>query len=335
MKKILLIGTGGTIACGHSSDGLKPLLTPNQLLSYVKDCEAFCETEAIQLMNLDSTNIEPKHWLMMAACIEEHYNDFDGFVICHGTDTMAYTAAALSYLIQNSPKPIVITGAQKPIDLEDTDARVNLTDSLHLAACPKAKDVCVVFDGKIIAGTRAKKEHSKSYDAFASVNFPYLGTIYEGHVQLYFEEAKSEQPVQFYHEMKSEVCLLKLVPSMSAEVLDYMAQRSDAVIIESFGVGGLPVYENSNFFQVVRKWTEKGKVFVMGTQVAREGSNLSVYEVGKRVKENPGVIETYDMTLEAALTKLMWILAQTKDPDQIRRMFSGQVNHDILWNEKI
>lgn len=126
MRKILLIGTGGTIACGHSDDGLKPLLTPEQLLSYVQDSKEFCETDTIQLMNLDSTNIEPKHWLAMAACIEAHYDEYDGFVICHGTDTMAFTAAALSYLIQHSPKPIVITGAQHPIDLEDTDARVNL-----------------------------------------------------------------------------------------------------------------------------------------------------------------------------------------------------------------
>ena len=102
MRKILLIGTGGTIACGHSDDGLKPLLTPEQLLSYVQDSKEFCETDTIQLMNLDSTNIEPKHWLAMAACIEAHYDEYDGFVICHGTDTMAFTAAALSYLIQHS-----------------------------------------------------------------------------------------------------------------------------------------------------------------------------------------------------------------------------------------
>ena len=150
MRKILLIGTGGTIACGHSEDGLKPLLTPEQLLSYVQDSKDFCETDTIQLMNLDSTNIEPKHWLAMAACIEAHYDEYDGFVICHGTDTMAFTAAALSYLIQHSPKPIVITGAQHPIDLEDTDARVNLMDSLRFAASEKAHDVCVVLMGKLL-----------------------------------------------------------------------------------------------------------------------------------------------------------------------------------------
>ncbi len=334
MRKILLIGTGGTIACGHSEDGLKPLLTPEQLLSYVQDSKEFCETDTIQLMNLDSTNIEPKHWLAMAACIETHYDEYDGFVICHGTDTMAFTAAALSYLIQHSPKPIVITGAQHPIDLEDTDARVNLMDSLRFAASEKAHDVCVVFDGKIIAGTRAKKEHSKSYNAFASVNYPYLGMISDGRVLLYFEEPKEMGPVQFYHDMTASVGLVKLVPSMPADILDYVAGRCDAVIIEAFGVGGLPVYEHGSFFDVVHKWTHEGKVFVMATQVAREGSNLAVYEVGKKVKEEAGVMEAYDMTLEAVLTKLMWILPQTKDAGQVKRLLGQCINRDILWTRK-
>lgn len=334
MKKILLIGTGGTIACGHSDDGLKPLLTPKQLLSYVQDSKEFCTTDTIQLMNLDSTNIEPRHWIAMAACIEEHYEEYDGFVICHGTDTMAFTAAALSYLIQHSPKPVVITGAQHPIDMEDTDARVNLMDSLRLASSAKADNVSVVFDGKIIAGTRAKKERSKSYNAFSSVNYPYLGMISDGRVIHYFDEAKESGPVQFYHEMSSSVGLVKLVPSMSADFLDYMAQKCDAVIIEAFGVGGLPVYEQGNFFDVVHKWTHQGKVFVMATQVAREGSNLAVYEVGKKVKEEAGVMEAYDMTLEAVLTKLMWIMPQTNDPKQIKRLLGKCINRDILWTRE-
>ena len=292
------------------------------------------EKDTIQLMNLDSTNIEPKHWLAMAACIETHYDEYDGFVICHGTDTMAFTAAALSYLIQHSPKPIVITGAQHPIDLEDTDARVNLMDSLRFAASEKAHDVCVVFDGKIIAGTRAKKEHSKSYNAFASVNYPYLGMISDGRVILYFEEPKEMGPVQFYHDMTASVGLVKLVPSMPADILDYVAGRCDAVIIEAYGVGGLPVYEHGSFFDVVHKWKREGKVFVMATQVAREGSNLAVYEVGKKVKEEAGVMEAYDMTLEAVLTKLMWILPQTKDAGQVKRLLGQCINRDILWTRK-
>ena len=176
--------------------------------------------------------------------------------------------------------------------------------------------------------------HSKSYNAFASVNYPYLGMISDGRVLLYFEEPKEMGPVQFYHDMTASVGLVKLVPSMPADILDYVAGRCDAVIIEAFGVGGLPVYEHGSFFDVVHKWTHEGKVFVMATQVAREGSNLAVYEVGKKVKEEAGVMEAYDMTLEAVLTKLMWILPQTKDAGQVKRLLGQCINRDILWTRK-
>ena len=156
-KRILMIATGGTIASKRSDDGLKPLITSDELLGYVPDVTRFCHADAVQVLNIDSTNMQPKHWLLIAETIEKHYDAYDGFVVCHGTDTMAYTAAALSYLIQNSKKPIVITGAQKPIDLEITDAKTNLTDSLLFASCERAHDVNIVFDGKVIAGTRGKK----------------------------------------------------------------------------------------------------------------------------------------------------------------------------------
>lgn len=118
MKRILLLGTGGTIACKRTDKGLKPVITSDEILSYVPDSRSYCEIHSIQLMNIDSTNIQPCHWLAVEKAIEENYGQYDGFVITHGTDTMAYTAAALSYLIQHSPKPIIITGAQKPIDME-------------------------------------------------------------------------------------------------------------------------------------------------------------------------------------------------------------------------
>ena len=122
-KRILLLATGGTIASRKSDNGLKPQITPEELIEYIPQVKEICDVEAVQLLNLDSTNMEPSHWKLMVHAIWEHYDDFDGFVIAHGTDTMAYTAAALSYMVQNTKKPIVITGAQKPIDLEITDAK--------------------------------------------------------------------------------------------------------------------------------------------------------------------------------------------------------------------
>ncbi|MDO4296649.1 MAG: asparaginase [bacterium] len=335
MKRILLIATGGTIASkqGSKESGLTPVLTSEELLSYVPDAAAFCQTDTLQLINIDSTNMQPKHWLLICEAIESRYADYDGFVICHGTDTMAYTAAALSYLIQNSPKPIVITGAQKPIDLEITDAKTNLMDSLRFASHDKAYGVTLVFDGKVIAGTRAKKERTKSYNAFSSINFPYLAIIQEDHVLFYLDDkALLRSPVRFYHTLDSRIALLKLIPSTQASLLTSIASQHDAVIIESFGVGGLPTYDSGDFHKAVEQAVSQGKVIVMTTQVTREGSNMSIYEVGKSIKQQFGLLEAYDMTLEATVTKLMWILGQTKHPEEIRSLFYTTINRDILWH---
>jgi L-asparaginase len=332
MKKILMLGTGGTIACKRGDSGLKPLLTSNELLSYVPDAKQFCQADSIQILNIDSTNMQPKHWLIIAKAIESHYDDYDGFVICHGTDTMAYTAAALSYLIQNSQKPIVITGAQKPIDMENTDARTNLFDSLRFASDDRAHGVTIVFDGKAIAGTRGKKVRTKSYNAFSSINFPYIATIQDGHVIFYLDDKKTySDKLQIYKDLNPNVALMKLIPSMGAHVLDYMAEHYDAVIIESFGVGGLPSYDSGDFYNAIEKWISLGKTVVMTTQVTNEGSNMSVYEVGHSIKKEFGLLEAYDMTLEATVTKLMWILGHTQDQKKIREMFYQTVNRDILW----
>lgn len=332
MKRILLLGTGGTIACKRTKNGLKPVITSGEILSYVPESLGCCHIDAIQLMNIDSTSIQPAHWLSIASAIEAHYDGYDAFVITHGTDTMAYTAAALSYLIQHSQKPIVITGSQKPIDMENTDARTNLADSLLFASCPRAHDVNIVFNGKAIGGTRGKKERSKSYHAFSSINFPDVAVIQEEHILFYVDDKeKNRGPVKFFHGLDSNVGLLKLIPSTDASLLDYMAGHYDAVIIESFGVGGLPSYEEGDYHRAIARWTAMGKTVIMATQVTNEGSNMAVYEVGRNIKQEFGLLEAYDMTLEAAVTKTMWILAQTREPEEIRRLFYKTINRDVLW----
>lgn len=332
MKQILMIGTGGTIASTQTEQGLRPGLGTEDILRYIPAVQDVCEVDAIQVCSLDSTNVTPEHWKLLARTVEENYETYDGFVICHGTDTLAYTAAALSYMIRNSEKPIVITGAQKPIDLDVTDARTNLLDSLRFASCDRAHGVSIVFDGKVIAGTRGKKERTKSYNAFSSINFPYLAVIQEEHILFYIDDKwQDKETVRFYHDLDSRVALLKLIPSMGSSVLDYLAEHHDAVVIESFGVGGLPSYDSGDFYSSIEKWISQGKVIVMTTQVTQEGSNMSVYEVGQKIKNAFGLIESYDMTLEATVTKLMWILGQTREPDRIRELFYRTVNHDILW----
>ena len=171
MKKILMIGTGGTIASSKTiSGGLQRLLTSDEILMYIPSISQICEVETVQVCNMDSTNISPDIWVLLADTIRKHYDAYDGFVISHGTDTMAYTAAALSYLIQDSPKPIILTGAQRPISMEITDSKTNLYDSFLYASSDFASGVQIVFNGKVILGTRARKTHSKSFQAFSSIN---------------------------------------------------------------------------------------------------------------------------------------------------------------------
>ena len=330
-KKILLIGTGGTIASEMGESGLVPELTSKQLLRYIPDIEKICHVECEQLFSLDSTNIRPEHWARIAMVIKERYEEFDGFVISHGTDTMAYTSAALSYLIQGSKKPIVLTGAQKPINFETTDSKQNLRDALTVAV----SDICgvvLVFNGKIILGTRARKTRSKSFEAFSSINYPLLGLVQDGRVIRYIKpEVQTE--LKFYDSVNPRVALIKLVPGADSDVAKYLLGRSDALIIESFGVGGLPSYKGSDYYDVVKSGLAAGKIVVMTTQVENEGSDLSVYNVGSTVKRDLAILEAYDMTTEAVTAKLMWILGQTTDRKQVEEMFYTPIACDILAGE--
>ena len=203
MKNILMIGTGGTIASKQTEYGLAPGLSAEDILNYIPAVSKICEVDSLQVCNLDSTNVTPEHWKLLVKTVQENYDRYDGFVICHGTDTLAYTAAALSYMIQNSRKPIVITGAQKPIEMDVTDAKTNLLDSFIYASDNDSQDVNIVFDGKVIVGTRARKERAKSYNAFCSINFPYQAVIQDGMLVRYITEMPYTGPVRFYYEMKN------------------------------------------------------------------------------------------------------------------------------------
>ena len=329
MKKVLMLGTGGTIASEMTQSGLTPALTSEQLVANVPEISALCEVTCRQLFSIDSTNITPDHWLTIANAVRESFDDFDGFVIAHGTDTMAYTAAALSYLIQYSPKPIVLTGAQKPILFENTDSKTNLADAFRVAV----SDLCgvmIVFNGRVILGTRARKTRTTSLQAFSSINYPSLAVLQNSFLMEYIRPQALPRP-EFYDRLNPRVGLMKMIPGADCGMLSYLLEHNDAVIVESFGVGGLPSYQGSGFFDVLRRAIDEGKTIVMTTQVQNEGSNLAVYDVGFHLKNDLHLLEAYDMTTEAALAKLMWILGQTNDPDEIRRLFCTPVSHDLLY----
>ena len=186
-----------------------------------------------------------------------------------------------------------------------------------------------MFSGRVILGTRARKTCSKSFTAFSSINYPDLATLQDHSLLCYISERNDPPPV-FWETLNPQVGLLKMVPGMDPELLRFVLERQDALILECFGVGGLPSYEDEAILQAVEEGTAAGKYVVMTTQVQNEGSDLSVYQVGHSLKTNPNILEAYDMTTEAAFAKLMWILGQTKDPDKVRQLFYTPVAHDLL-----
>lgn len=336
LKTILMITTGGTIASTQTAHGLAPGMSAEDILSYIPAVNQICRVHTMQVCNLDSTNVTPAHWRLLVETIEANYAAYDGFVICHGTDTLAYTAAALSYMIQNSAKPIVITGAQKPIHMDVTDAKTNLLDSFLYAVDEESQNVSIVFDGKVIAGTRARKERAKSYHAFSSLNFPYMAVIQDGMLVRYINEPPVEGDVRFYHDMRESVVTLKLIPGMQPEILSYLFAHYDCIVIESFGVGGIPQNLMPTFYEEMQKWASRGKFVVMTTQVANEGSHMTVYEVGKKVKRDFQLLEAYDMTFEATITKLMWLMGMDHDSyEDFCEKFYMRINHDILFSGRI
>ena len=244
---------------------------------------------------------------------------------------MAYTAAALSYMIRGSKKPVILTGAQKPIGFDSTDSKINLLDAF---TCACSDDICgvnIVFNGRVILGTRARKTRSKSYAAFSSINYPYIATLQDGVLMQYIKPESSERP-EFSTELDTNVGLIKLIPGIDFELLQFLTERKDAVIIEAFGVGGLPSYGDDKLLDIVINAISRGKIIIMTTQVQNEGSDLAVYNVGHRLKGWRNVLEAYDMTTESALAKIMCILGRTHDSDEIRRAFYEPVAHDILYH---
>ena len=329
MKKILLIATGGTIASQAGAQGLVPEIAAEKLLKCVPEIYGFCQPSAMQLYNIDSTNVTPAHWIKLANAIAENYDKYDGFVVCHGTDTMSYTAAMISYMVQHSPKPIVFTGSQKPIDKEDTDARVNLRDSFLYASSDGAADVVIVFQGNVIAGTKAKKIRTKSYNAFSSVDFPNLAVIRDGKIVQYITTPKQDKP-EFFLKLNEKVGLLTLTPGMRGEILDAYFRSYDAVVLSGYGTGGIPEGEYYGLYDIIQSWEKKGKTLVVTTQVQQEGSDMDVYQVGRGWKNRFDILESYSMTYESIITKLMWILAQTQEDKAVRELFYKTVNYDLI-----
>lgn len=324
-KKLLLITTGGTIVSEQTEAGLAPLLSAEGLLRFVPELTERYAVDIAPVMNIESPDLLPPQWRDMAAPIRDHYEDYDGFVIVHGTDTLSFTAAAMNYLIQNSRKTIVITGSQYPIEDTVTDAKKNLRDSCVFAAESGMPGAYVVFAGQAILASRAKKLFTKSDAAFASINAPAAAAVQGDRIVPYLHPQPPLEPVSFYQELEERVLLIKLYPGISLEEAARAGETYRGIYLDGYGVAGIPAAA----IPVIEGWKERGSLVVVGTQALYEGTDLALYTVGHALTERRCCLQSFDMTSEAAIVKLMYALGRYPDAGQAAQEFLRPIGGDI------
>lgn len=305
MKKILMIATGGTIACMPSDNGLVPEISGKDIINLVPELKDICNIDVIEIMNIDSSNLSPDNWIMMLDTIEKNYDNYDGFVITHGTDTMAYSASMLSCAIENLNKPVVLTGSQLPLKAEGTDACRNVHDAF-LAACSDNCGVFLAFNGLIHNGDCTKKIYSEDFTGFLSINQEPAGVSDNKKIIWNTINKKKDGSISFNKNISEKVFVLKIVPSLKPDIIDVLINMGyRGIIIEGYGAGGVPTEEcENNFIPAIQKAIEKGVAIVCATQCLYNGVHLDKYPMGI-MAEKYGAISCKNITLEKALVKLM------------------------------
>ena len=323
MKRVMLLATGGTIACTNGNHGLEPTLHGRNLLEAIQD-ELPCAVDAQDVFLMDSSNMQPEEWSALARAVDGALQSYDGVVITHGTDTMAYTAAALSFMLAGVGKPVILTGSQLPLAHPLTDGRLNLLRAIH-AAMADISGVYVCFDNQLISGVRCVKTHTSSMNAFSSVNEPPAGYfdvegLHIDHPQPYLP---LEQPYRLRDGIDPRVFLLKLVPGTSPDVLRFVKTAGyRGLVIEAFGLGGLH-YIRRNLVETLGQLVDSGIYLVVVSQCLYEKANLNVYEVGHGLVRDC-ILSGRDMTTEAAVCKMMWALAQEEPAKWLNHRLVGE-----------
>lgn len=328
MKNILLLTTGGTIACTNTKNGLKPAKTGYELISMLPKIPDDTKINIKEIRNIDSTDMTPDIWYMLVNAVEENYERYDGFVITHGTDTLSYTSSALYCLIQNSSKPVILTGSQLPISNPLSDAVTNLTDAIICASCGKISGVQVVFAGKVISGSSAKKIHTSAPDAFVSVNKKYTAEITQDGeiITNNTDESLKNKPVKFYKKLDENVAPVILTPCTSTEQITSLLADNTCLLIQSYGVGGIPDRLFEPLKKLFKSHDYRNKFLLINTQVLYGGTNIRTYETGRRLYETIPFIEAGALTFEMSLIKMMWVLANSNDNfEDIKKLFETHI----------
>lgn len=336
---ILIIYTGGTIGMIHNVEtGALESFNFDHLLKHVPEIRQLnIDIDAITFdPPIDSSDMEPEMWSRIVTNIEENYERYDGFVILHGTDTMSFTASALSFMLEDLMKPVILTGSQLPIGALRTDGKENLITAIEIAAAknsdgtPVVPEVCVFFHEKLMRGNRTTKINSESFGAFGSNNYPLLAMAGTD-IQFYTRNIRKYIPglkLKAHHEYNSNIIILSLFPGIQQDVIEkvLMAKELKGVIFRTFGAGNAP--QKEWLVKALSKATAEGKIIINITQCAGGSVHMERYETGLQLLE-AGVISGHDSTVEAALTKLMYLLGKDLPVEEVRRRmeinFAGEI----------
>lgn len=336
--KILLIYTGGTIGMVKDSDtGALKAFDFKELLSNIPELKLLdCEIDTVSFNNpIDSSNMSVAHWQKMALLIEENYTSFDGFVVLHGSDTMSYSASALSFMLENLAKPVIFTGSQLPIGDLRTDAKENLITAIQIASLqengkPIIQEVGLYFEYKLYRGNRTTKISAEHFNAFTSPNFPELaesGVHLKVNKDILWRKAGNKK-LKVHKVFKDNVIIIKLFPGINAEVFAALLNIKDlkGVVLETYGSGNAPSEEW--FLNEVEKAIKKDICVINVTQCSGGSVNMGKYETSTRLK-NIGVISGHNITTEAAITKLMYLLGQKIATDVFKTIFETSLRGEM------